>query len=161
MPRCLISLSESTVAFIVSLRSQPDESLDSVVYRALDKLASVPSKDVPTSAAQIVVPRREAGREATQSVTLFGDKMPVRTKKDALAAVLDALSRRDAGFRRRFSFEQGRTRRFVARSREALYPGSPHLAKYARDIGHGWWMATNFSERDIARAARKACAAAR
>jgi hypothetical protein len=38
-----------------------------------------------------------------------------------------------------------------------LYPGRPHLAKYARNIGNGWWMATNFSERDIARAAHSAC----
>ena len=158
MARCLVSFSEATVALIVSLQSGPNESFEAVVHRALDALAAVPS--LPLTAAPISKSTDNGAIDGRHSVTIFEKTFAVRTKQDVLAAVLNALQRRDRGFLGRFADERGRTRRFVARSREALYPGSSHLAGYARDIGDGWWMATNFSERDIERAITKACATA-
>jgi hypothetical protein len=158
MARCLVSFSEATVALIVSLRRGPDESLEAVVHRALDVLAAAPPSLLPLAPISMLSNDGIIGRR--HSVTLFGQTVAVRTKQDVLATVLSALQRRDRGFLARFASERGRTRRFVARSREALYPGSSHLARYARDIGDGWWMATNFSERDVERAITKACAVA-
>lgn len=164
MTRCLISVSEATVALAVSLRTGLDERLDSVIQRALTALVSEqrpssPKINSPTTPALRGGPSAMTNA-AAQSVTLFGRTTSLRTKQDVLAAVLSELSQRDPNFLERFAAERGRTRRFVSRSREALYPGSPHLATYARQLAGGWWMATNFSARDIERVVTRACDAA-
>jgi hypothetical protein len=81
----------------------------------------------------------------------------VKTARDVLAAVIESLAARDATFLARLSMEQARTRHVIGRSPEALYSGSPHLAVYARKIRDGWFMATNCSKRDVARAVMLAC----
>jgi hypothetical protein len=161
MTRCLISVTEETMALAVSLRIGLDEQLDSVIRRALTAVISEPR---PTSHRPPPSTPRALGCEpsasinsAPHSVTLFGRTTSLPTKQDVLATVLGELSQRDPSFLERFGAERGRTRRFVSRSREALYPGSPHLATYARQLAGGWWMATNFSERDIERAVTRAC----
>jgi hypothetical protein len=161
MTRCLISVSEATLALAVSLRVGGEERLDSVIQRALAALNCEQHPGSPKTADEIApVPRDEPSaitNSAMHSVTLFGNTTSLSTKQDVLTAVLCALSQRDQKFLERFAGERGRTRRFVSRSREALYPGSPHLASYARQLAGGWWMATNFSERDIERAVTRAC----
>jgi hypothetical protein len=129
MARCLVSFSEATVALIVSSRNGPDESLEAVVRRALTVLAAAPPLTSSLTAAPSSTLRNDGVAGGRHSVTLFGKTIAVRTKQDVLATVLNVLSRRDGDFLPRFANERGRTRRFVARSREALYPGSSHLAK--------------------------------
>ena len=158
MARCLVSLFEPTVDLAFSLRTGPEEHLASVIARALTLLAS----ERPVTPARLTAPEPpplsgEPRTEEAHSVKLFGRHVLLHKKQDVLACVLIELSLRNSEFLARLGTERGRTRRYVAKSREALYPGSPHLAKYARDLGDGWWMATNFSERDIDRAIRKAC----
>ena len=49
---------------------------------------------------------------------------------------------RDPTFLERFAAlpKHGRKRRYLARSREELYPGSPHLIDNAHELQPGWWL---------------------
>lgn len=165
MAKCLIPLSESTVGMIAALKASPDETYDAVVRRALELAASVPAGAAPSpvyhappNPAEGTVPHVAPGGHV---IRLFGEHTHARSLSDALATVLETLSRRDAGFLERLSQARWRTRFIVARSPEGLYPGSPHLAKYARRLDGGWWMATNYSREDVDRAVRTACKVAK
>ena len=157
MASCLVSIQESTLALSVSLRTDPDEQLDSVIGRALNLLASTPCAVPQGQSPSTFSSFGKTRNRVAHSILIFGRKTVLSKKRDVLATLLGELSRRDSQFLARFANERGRSRRFVATSQEALYPGSPHLAKYSLAIGDGWWMATNCSERDIDRAAKRAC----
>jgi len=152
MAKCLVSISEETVALLVAAKRPDDANLDAVVRRILSPpapLVAIPAPPPKARPAPVLVEARRTGRHA---VEVFGERRLVHTAQDVLITVLEVLARRDSGFLPRLAREQSRTRRVVAREREALYPGSPHLAKYARDVGGGWWVGTNVSRRDIERA---------
>jgi hypothetical protein len=53
--------------------------------------------------------------------------------------------------------KHGRKRRYLARTKEELYPGSPHLAVNAYQLRPGWWCDTHASKAGIARRIRMAC----
>ncbi len=46
--------------------------------------------------------------------------------------------------------KHGKKRRYLAQSRNELYPDRPDLSEeYAVEIADGWWMGTNYSRRDL------------
>lgn len=92
---------------------------------------------------------------------LDGRFVAARTGADLLAAVFRALGERDPGFLDRFANQpQGRKRRYLAKSREELFPGHPELEGNSREVGQGYWVGTHSSTdmkaRIIARAAKVA-----
>ena len=76
---------------------------------------------------------------------------------DVLVTVIGELAKLDAEFMDRLSEETGRSRRYVARKPEALYPGRSDLAQYRREVRPGWFVGTNSSHRDVVRILRAAC----
>jgi hypothetical protein len=145
-------MSEETVALLVAGKRPDDANLDAVVRRILSPPAppvAIPAPPLVPRPARALIETRRTGHHA---VEVMGERRVVHTAQDVLVTVLEALARRDGGFLPRLAREQSRTRRVVAQEREALYPGSPHLTKYARDIGGGWSVGTNVSRRDIERA---------
>lgn len=95
---------------------------------------------------------------------LNGQQVPTRNALEVLTAVLEALAKRDASFLKRFAAlpKHGRTRRYVARTPEELYPGRPDLAsEYSVQLSSGWWVGTNLSRAAIARIIEMACEVAR
>ena len=150
MAKCLISLSEETVAMLMARRNAGDDSLDAVVRRVLV------GSDAPTiSNASLSSPLGTSA--ARYQVRIFGEVVAAERLHDVLATVIESLSRRDAGFLTRLAKEKARTRRIVARSPEDLYPGRPDLAKNARKVADGWWMVTNNSQPNTASAVATAC----
>jgi hypothetical protein len=82
----------------------------------------------------------------------------LRSAVDILVNVLDELSKRDASFITRLaSRKHGRSRRYVARTREELYPGRPDLAEYSKQLSNGWWVGTNYSKSNISQIIQLAC----
>ncbi len=78
--------------------------------------------------------------------------------------VLKTLSDENHTFLERFVSlpKHGRTRRFVARNREELYPGRPDLAKeFSHEFKPGWWVGTNVSKQQIRKIIKLACEVAR
>lgn len=80
-----------------------------------------------------------------------------------MVGVFEELAKRDPEFPERFAAlpKHGRKRRYIARTREELYPGSPHLASNALQLGSGWWVDAHASRSGIERRIKMACEVAR
>ncbi len=96
--------------------------------------------------------------------TFEGRFTPCRNGREVLVAVFEALARRDAAFLERFAArpKHGRTRRYLARSPEELYPGRPDLAReHSFKLQSGWYVGTNVSHAQIERIIEMACEVSR
>jgi hypothetical protein len=93
-----------------------------------------------------------------------GQRYPARNARDVLVSVFETLSQRDGTFLERFAAlpKHGRTRRYLARSPEELYPGRPDLShEHSTRLSSGWWLGTNVSRAQIERIIEMACEVAR
>lgn len=98
------------------------------------------------SSPSVPRPREEREvQEGSYSFTLHGSRSAFQTSADLLAAIFTAFAKNDAGFCKRFgSRYKGRTRAYVAKRPEDLYPESPHLAKSEfRKLPGGYLIGTN------------------
>jgi hypothetical protein len=92
--------------------------------------------------------------------SLDGRFVACKTGREVLVQVFEALSHRDATFPERFAArpKHGRTRRYLARSPEELYPGRPDLAReHYTKLKSGWYVGTNVSLAQIRRILGMAC----
>ena len=78
---------------------------------------------------------------------------PAETACDMLCQAFELFAERDGSFLERFaSSPQGRTRKYLARQPEELYPGRPDLTKtFSKQLRSGWWLGTNNSRASTAR----------
>lgn len=93
-----------------------------------------------------------------------GQRYPARNARDVLVSVFETLSQRDGTFLERFAAlpKHGRTRRYLARNPEELYPGRPDLShEHSTQLRSGWWLGTNVSRSQIERIIEMACEVAR
>ncbi len=96
--------------------------------------------------------------------TFEGQFVACRNGREVLIAVFEALSKRDSTFLERFAArpKHGRTRRYLARSPDELYPGRPDLAKeHSFKLRSGWYVGTNVSHAQIERIIEMACEVSR
>jgi hypothetical protein len=145
---------------------------DNVALRGVTEAsAQGPRSAPPPPAAPVtsIAPRRhpEAPSETRASAvgyTLDGRFVPCRNGREVLVGVFEALAKRDPTFLDRFAArpKHGRTRRYLARSPDDLYPGRPDLARehYAQ-LQSGWYVGTNVSHAAIGRIIEMACEVAR
>jgi hypothetical protein len=79
---------------------------------------------------------------------VLGASMPYQNAKEAMVIVLRTLASSDTGFLERLSRHPkiaGRTRRYVARSSEELYPEREDLREFAERLPGDWLVATNLN----------------
>lgn len=98
--------------------------------------------------------------EGVIGFVLDGQRFTARNAKDVLINVMERLSSRDKTFFERFAARprHGTKRRFVARTKEELYPGRPDLCRgKSYQSKSGWWVGTNYSKRNIELILRMAC----
>jgi len=88
------------------------------------------------------------------SVVVGGRHIPAANLKDAYRVLLRELAAIRSDFLDAFAQERTRDRRFIARSPEALYGRSPHLARHAQPLSNGWFFDSNLSVSQVARRAR-------
>lgn len=108
-------------------------------------------------------PRHAAGIPQAIGFTLDGRARPGRNACDVMIQVFEALTARDATFPERFASlpKHGRTRRYIARNQDELYPGRPDLCReHATKLQSGWWASTNHSKATIGRIIEMACVVA-
>lgn len=89
-----------------------------------------------------------------------GQRYPARNARDVLVSVFETLSQRDRTFLERFAAlpRHGRTRRYLAKTPEELYPGRPDLShEHSTQLSSGWWLGTNVSRAQIERIIEMAC----
>jgi len=70
---------------------------------------------------------------------LYGQRHRARNARDVLVQVFRGFAERDPSFLERFAAlpKHGRKRRYLARTREELYPGSPDLVGNAYEVRPG------------------------
>lgn len=131
----------------VFLRSVNSASLSSVRSPIAPPRATVLPKPQQSSIATAITDR-------AVGFTLEGRFFPCRNGREVLVGVFDALSQRDASFLDRFAArpKHGRTRRYLARVPDELYPGRPDLAReHSAKLKSGWFVGTNVSRAQIER----------
>jgi len=100
----------------------------------------------------------------TIGFSLDGQFVACRNGRDVLVNVFEALSQRDSTFLERFASrpKHGRTRRYLARTPEELYPGRPDLAReHSARLKSGWFIGTNVSKAQVERIIEMGCEVAR
>lgn len=122
------------------------------------RVATAPSQLTPAN-APTAVPAKPVGASST-GFTLQGRFVAGRNGREVLVAAFEALADRDQTFLERFAArpKHGRTRRYLARSPEELYPGRPDLAReFFTKLRSGWFVGTNVSHAAIRQIVEMAC----
>lgn len=122
--------------------------------------ASPAVKPTLVQAPRCLTPTPRATTPAAIGYTFDGRFFPCRNGRDVLVNVFEALAQRDPSFLERFAArpKHGRTRRYLARSPEELYPGRPDLAReHFSKLQSGWYVGTNVSHAQIERILEMAC----
>lgn len=99
-------------------------------------------------------PAVEPSQPSGVGFVLNGRFHAARNARDVLVRMFGELANRDAMFLERFAAlpKHGRTRRYLSRSREELYPGRPDLVRdFSHEVRPGWWLGVNLSRNAIER----------
>ena len=89
-----------------------------------------------------------------------GQYHAAKSAREIAQTVLTTFAENNPEFLRRFAQrtrEEFRTRRFIARSQNGLYPDRADLAAYSVELINGWWMGTNYSTERFKKMTRLAC----
>jgi predicted type IV restriction endonuclease len=169
LPDAWTKLVESEDELLVELLSdkvedlcgvKPDPDAVSIFLRGRAVIRSeMPSTTLPQR------PRRAEQTAPTGDIPkfigyeLYGQRRRARNARDVLIQVFRELAERDPSFLERFAAlpKHGRKRRYLARIREELYPGSTHLADNAYEVRPGWWIDTHASRAGIETRIKMAC----
>lgn len=130
------------------------------------RLAPTAPAPVPAAAPRVLAgspmatPATPSHRPDQIGFSFEGHFHPARNAIDTLQQVFDLLIARDATFGERFAGlpRHGRTRRYLARNANELYPGRPDLVQeHSTQLSSGWWMSTNHSKRTMGQIIVMAC----
>jgi predicted type IV restriction endonuclease len=104
----------------------------------------------PPTTAQAATPGQQDDQPATRRghLLLLGRKYEYANAKDAMLIILRELAARDDTFLERCAKHpdaQGRTRRYIARTPEELYPNRPDLREFRESLPGGWFIGTNLN----------------
>ncbi len=118
-----------------------------------------PRKVAPTPTPPTVSEKVTEGTPAGVGFALFGEFVACRNGRAVLIQVIEALAERDSSFIERFVARprHGRTRRYIARDRNELFPGRPDLAKESHQLRSGHWLGLNVSRQSIESIIKLAC----
>lgn len=125
-----------------------------------------PDRGVAEPSEPVAPTRRKASPaslsdKAQRGYTLNGVFHDARNAADVYRRVIAALMNADSGFAERFSMEGGRTRAYLARDRELLFPGRADLQEQVAELPGGWYLGLNLSRQSIERRIQTACGLAR
>lgn len=144
-------LRENVLLKTASLAVRPSSASPQRVATAATQLAEA---NAPTA-----LPAKPVNAGST-GFTIQGRFVAGRNGREVLVAAFEALAERDATFLERFAArpKHGRTRRYLARSPEELYPGRPDLAReFFTKLRSGWFVGTNVSHAAIHQIVEMAC----
>nr|WP_294168854.1 hypothetical protein [uncultured Sphingomonas sp.] len=131
-----------------------NESENDILRRLLVEREAQPRSPRETQNSSSVVELRSRVR-GNWTVEIRGERLAAANLKDAYRTLLLQLHGADPSFLPAFAEEKGRLRRYVAKSPDELFVGSPHLAAdHARQLVEGWWYDTNLSTEQVSKRAR-------
>lgn len=158
----LLELVADRVENLCGFKPDPDTVAqflkENVALRSAVMATPQPGRPAPGPApAPVRVP---PGAPAFIGFSFNGQQYPARSARDVLVNVFETLTSSDATFLERFAAlpKHGRTRRFLARTPDELYPGRPDLARdHSAKLKSGWYLGTNVSRAAIERIIEMAC----
>src|SRR5215213_2853476 len=169
LPDAWAKLIESEDELLIELVADKVEDLCGV-RPDLDAVASFLRQQAPAGSERADAsapkkPRRTARPTPTSDAPksagyeLYGERHGARNATDVLVKVFREFADRDSSFLERFAAlpKHGRKRRYLARTREELYPGSPQLVGNAHEVRLRWWVDTHASKSGIATRIKMAC----
>lgn len=159
LPRAWVRLVEEEDELLLELVAERVESLCG--YKPdPDTVARFLRENISLQTSPPKPPGPPALQPRSVGFVLNGQYYPARNASNVLVSVFETLSQRDRTFLERFAAlpKHGRTRRYLARRPEDLYPGHPDLCyKYSVQLSTGWWLGTNLSRAQIERIIEMAC----
>lgn len=158
----LIELLSEKVESLCGYKPDPDTILNFLNGKISNYEISPSTKSIPQNENNHIT---ESYPDKPQGVGKFGYEIngryfKARSVKDVLINVLKEISKLDNNFLERFAAlpKHGRTRRFVARNKEELYPSRPDLvSEYSDLIDKGFWVGTNVGKQQAENIIRLAC----
>ena len=117
-----------------------------------------PTVQKPEPAAPSFSPAASAP-ERPPSFTFEGRTKTFATGADCFIAIFRMFAERYPNFCGEYSERyRGKRNKYVARTKEELYPKSPHLQSYAKRLPGGWWLRTLTSNATKVARIKQACA---
>ena len=147
-------------------RVRPDPERAAAFIRDQARIGGVPTgkpKRTPAKERREVAPPPEPAPVATNassapSFTFQGQTETFTNGAEVFGAVFSKLASMDPDFCRRYSEQHsGRIRKYVARSRDQLYPGKQRFETFSRPLPGGWWLATHCSNSAKLKRIERAC----
>jgi hypothetical protein len=113
----------------------------------------------PKKPRRTVRPTPTSDAPKSAGYELYGERHGARNATDVLVKVFREFADRDSSFLERFAAlpKHGRKRRYLARTREELYPGSPQLVGNAHEVRPGWYVDSHASKAGIETRLKMAC----
>jgi len=156
----LLELIADQVESLCGFKPDPDKVAlflkENVALRSAGTPNSRPTRPAPVPAPIPVSPNAPA----FTGFSVNGTEYRARSAREVLISVFETLTSQDATFLERFAAlpKHGRTRRFLARTPNELYPGRPDLARdHSAKLKSGWYLGTNVSRAAIVRIIEMAC----
>ena len=155
MPRLKqIGIDVEVNGVIESHRRSFSESENEILRRLLLPIASG-SSPTPVDPVGADIESQAVRARGRWTVVRGQNRMPAANLKEAYRTALLLLHEEFPDFLDRFSEEEARARRFVAKSPVDLYLKSPALARdHAKPLTEGWFFDTNLSTDQVARRVR-------
>lgn len=163
----LLELVADRVESLCGYKPNPDTVArylkDNIVNQSTCQVAPKPSSLLRTPANPIVTnsPRTVSNlKPSSIGFVLEGRHYPARNARGVLEGVFEKLAKRDPTILERFAGlpKHGRTRRYLAKNPDDLYPGRPDLVRdHSMQLTSGWWLSTNHSRATIERIIEMVC----
>ena len=137
---------------------KPDTDMISDFLSGLDTKPVSPTQ--PKRQKRVIGGGTRPPKEGFVGYVLHGREVQARNARDVFIKVMEELSKEDPSFCERFASRprHGAKRRYIARTKEELYPGRPDLCdSNSYRLSSGWWVGTNYSKRDISKRLEMAC----
>ena len=154
----LVELLSDKVEDLCGVKPDPD-AVAAFLRGQVSPKTVKPPVAAPKRTKQTIQPATGSDAQRSVGYTFDGHWHPARSAREVMVKVFDELAKRDPTFLERFAAlpKHGRKRRYLARHKEDLYPGSPHLVDNAHQLRPGWWCDPHASRAGIARRIRMAC----
>jgi len=159
----LVDILADKVESICGYKPNPDQiaSFFDQLFKD-DRQIEIPVSQKPPEISRIPTKVRRPIISETNACGLVfrGKQFRYRNAIDIMINAFEMFSKNDGMFLERFASlpKHGRTRRYLAKTKEELYPGRSDLAQeFSIKLSSGWWLGTNYSRADIKKIIKMAC----
>jgi hypothetical protein len=151
-PTVLVQLPVQLVDAILKMRASLDRDLVASLAADIESYGNVATKEAGTPSKLLNAPRRQKYK-----AEYLGECIGGRTLPDVFASIVDLTAEVAPEVLEALANMSARSRRYVARTPEAVHPGNRKLP--VERTASGWWISKNVGQEDLRRALKALCRA--